>query len=124
MFNELAATRTGYIELTVNQFYNRSCVSELTFKENVNLIFLRRRKQLWSRTWLSEQRICLRGCTSRLSKNFLNKNTHLDSDKQCQVLDRIFDKRMVLSLKNKIESKIKGKQKVEITQTFELFTDL
>ena len=49
------------------------------------------------------------------------ENTHLDSDKYCQVLDRIFDKRLAHSLKNKIESEIKGQQECEFTQTFELF---
>ena len=49
------------------------------------------------------------------------ENTHLDSDEFCQVLDRIFGKRLALSLKNKIESEIKGQQEGEFTQTFELF---
>ena len=52
---------------------------------------------------------------------FVIENTHLDSDRYCEVLDRIFDKRLASALKSRVEQEIKGQQEGEFTQTFELF---
>ena len=79
-------------------------------KEKTNLIFSAKKKPAVKQN-----------DAKRLAHIFVIENTHLDSDKYCQVLDRIFDKRLAHSLKNKIESEIKGQQEGEFMQTFELF---
>ena len=102
MINELIAARSRYIELTL--------------KENVNLIFLAKKKAAVEQNvakriahllaWLHQ---------SLINEIFVIENTHLDSEKYCEVLDRIFDKRLAQSLKNKIEQEIKCLHEGEFT---------
>jgi hypothetical protein len=102
MFNELVAARSRYIELN--------------FRENVNLIFSAKKKAAVEQNVAKRVAHLLAWLHQALvNEIFVLENTNLDNERYCEVLDRIFDKRLANALKSKVEQEIKGQQEGEFT---------
>lgn len=108
MFNELVSARSRYIELN--------------FKENLNLIFSTKKQTAMEQNIAKRVALLLAWLHQALVNEIIViENTHVDSERYCDVLDRIFDKRIAVALKQKIEQEIKNQHESDFTQTFELF---
>ena len=93
MFNELVQARVRYIELS--------------WQENIAIIFSSHKQAVEANiakkialvlAWLHQ---------ALINEIFVFENTVVDTSKYCEVLDKIFDRRLTLSLKQKVEQEIK-----------------
>lgn len=109
MINELVKSRARYIELS--------------FRENVALIFAKQSKQGGLLDQQAAKKVAL--LLAWLHQSLINEvlileNTALDHGKYIEVLNMIFDEDLAKALKARIENEIK-RQEADFSHSFELF---